>query len=172
MTRDQKIVATGAATGVLAMLVALVALSSIIAGLPADATAGERLSYAVQWTAFGALPLFLVIGSVGNGRFGSEAIDPTAGKESQAMVVNCRVVDNTVQQYLLFVAASLAVAAGARGDQLGVVASAAIIFVVARLAFWIGYRIKPVYRAAGFAATSYLSVVLFGYALWLAWRPQ
>jgi len=44
------------------------------------------------------------------------------------------------------------------------------MFIVLRLAFWIGYRIKPVYRAAGFAGTFYLNVALFAYALWLAWR--
>lgn len=170
MTKDQKAVAIGAASGVATMLAALIALSNLIAGIAADATAGERLAYAVQWIALAALPLALAIASVGNARFNSEAIDPTAGKECAEMVVNGRVVDNTVQQYLLFGTASLAVAAGARGDELGVVAAAAIIFVIARLAFWIGYRIRPVYRAAGFASTFYLNLVLFGYALWLAWR--
>lgn len=168
MTKDQKIVATGAATGVLTMVAALIGLSSVIAGLPHDAMTGDRLAYAVQWIALAALPLILAIGSVGNARFASEAIDPTAGKESEAVAINCRVVDNTMQQYLLFAAASLAVAAGARGDQLSIVAAGAIVFVFARLAFWIGYRIRPVYRAAGFASTFYLNLILFGYAAWLA----
>ena len=170
MTDNQKAVAIGASSGIATMVVAMIALSNLIPGIAPDATAGERLAYALQWIALGALPLALAIASVGNARFASEAIDPTAGKESAAVAINCRVVDNTVQQYLLFAAASLAVAAGARGDQLGVVAAGAITFVVARLAFWIGYRIKPVYRAAGFASTFYLNVGLFGYALWLAWR--
>lgn len=170
MTTDQKRVAAGAASGVFAMLAGLFALSGIIAGLAVDANASERLAYAVKWIALGALPLAAAIASVGNGRFNSEAIDPTAGKESHAMVVNGRVVDNTVQQFLLFATASLAVAAGARGDQLGTVAAAAIVFVIARLVFWTGYRIRPVYRAAGFASTFYLNVVMFGYALWLAWH--
>jgi hypothetical protein len=170
MTKDQKAVAIGASSGIATMLVALVALSNLIPGIAADSTAGERLAYAVQWIALAALPLALAIASVGNGRFNSEAIDPMAGKECAEMIVNGRVVDNTVQQLLLFGAASLAVAAGARGDQLGVVAGAAIIFVIARLVFWIGYRIKPIYRAAGFASTFYLNLGLFGYALWLAWR--
>jgi uncharacterized MAPEG superfamily protein len=171
MTNDQKRVAAGAASGVFAMLVGLVALSGILAGLAADAGAGERMAYAVKWIALGALPLALAIASVGNARFNSEAIDPTAGKENSTMVINGRMVDNTVQQYLLFAAASLAVAASARGDQLGIIAVAAIIFIIARLVFWIGYRIRPVYRAAGFASTFYLNLVLFGDALWLAWRP-
>jgi hypothetical protein len=170
MTKDQKAVAIGAASGIATMLIALVILSNLITGISADATAGERLAYAVQWIALATLPLVLAIGSVGNARFSSEAINPLAGKENPATAVNCRVVGNTVEQFLLFSAASLAVAAGARGDQLGVAAAAAIVFVVARLAFWIGYRIWPVYRAAGFASTFYLNIVLLGYALWVAWR--
>lgn len=169
MTRDQKSVAVGALTGISTMLLTLVALATFMPAIAAEATAGERLAYAVQWIAFAALPLALSIAVVGNGRFNSEAIDPTAGKECAAMIINGRVVDNNVQQYLLFGAASLAVAAGARGDQLGVIAGAAIVFVIARLLFWIGYRIRPVYRAAGFASTFYLNLVLFGYALWLVW---
>ena len=169
MTDNQKAVAIGASSGIATMVVAMIALSNLFPGITPDATAGERLAYAVQWIALGALPLALAIASVGNARFASEAIDPTAGKESPAVAINCRVVDNTLQQYLLFAAASLAVAAGARGDQLDVIAAGAITFVIARLAFWVGYRIKPVYRAAGFASTFYLNVGLFGYALWLAW---
>ena len=163
MTNDQKAVAVGASSGIAIMLASLVLLSNLLPGIADDATAGERLAYALQWIA-------LAIGSVGNARFSSEAIDPTAGKESPPVAINCRVVNNTVQQYLLFAASSLAVAAGARGDQLSVVAAAAIVFVVARLAFWIGYRIRPVYRAAGFASTFYLNMVMFGYAVWVAWR--
>lgn len=169
MTSDQKIVAGGAASGVLFMLVALIGLSNLIGGLDAQAAAGDRLAYAVRWIALAALPLALAIASVGNARFASGAIDPTAGKDSQSVAINCRVVDNTVQQYLLFAAASLAVAAGARGNQLSVIAAGSIVFIAARLVFWIGYRIRPVYRAAGFASTFYLNVVLFGYALWAAW---
>ncbi len=170
MTKDQRAVAIGAASGVITMLIALVGLSSVLPGLEVDAAAGDRLAFAVQWIALAALPLALAIASVGNARFNSEAIDPTAGKECSAMIINGRVVDNTVQQFLLFGAASLAVAAGANGEQLGTVAAASIVFVIARLAFWVGYRIKPVYRAAGFASTFYLNVVMFGYATWLAWR--
>jgi uncharacterized MAPEG superfamily protein len=115
------------------------------------------------------LPLFVTIAAVGNQRFKSEAIDPTRGEESRAMIINGRVVDNTLQQYVLFVAATLAVAASARAEQLDVVTAGAHIFVAMRLAFWIGYRTDPLYRAFGMAGTSYLNLVLFCYSLWLAW---
>jgi uncharacterized MAPEG superfamily protein len=169
MNRDQKTVAAGAVSGVLAMLAALFVLSSLRIALPPFADAGERLAFAVKWAALAAAPLFFAIIAIGNARALSDAIDPTAGKESPAMVVDGRVVDNTLQQYVLFVAAALSVAAVSRGDQLGIVSGAAIIFVVSRFAFWIGYRIHPLYRAFGFASTAYLNIILFGVAVWRAW---
>ena len=84
--------------------------------------------------------------------------------------INGRVVDNTVQQYLIFVLATLAVAASARGDEVGIVAAAAIIFVTMRFAFWIGYRVNPLYRAFGMSSVAYLNVILLGVAIWMAWR--
>lgn len=170
MTKDQKIVAVGASSGLATMIILLTILSRVAPALEIDAGAGERLAFASKWIALGALPLALAIASVGNARFHSQAIDPTAGKECRAMIINGRMVDNTVQQYLLFIVASLALAASLAGDKLGVIAAAAIVFVIARMVFWIGYRIRPVYRAAGFASTFYLNVILFGYALFLGWR--
>jgi len=170
MNREQKLVAIGASSGVAIMIGALIGLSSVMPGLPITADAGDRLAFAAKWLALAAAPLFLAIIAVGNARFMSEAIDPTAGKESQSMVVNGRVVDNSLQQYVLLFAATMAVAASANGTQLGIVSAASVIFIVSRFAFWIGYRIEPVYRAFGFASTAYLNIILFGTATWLAWR--
>jgi uncharacterized MAPEG superfamily protein len=170
MKREQKVVAIGAASGIATMLAAMLGLSGLMPALPATADAGERLAFAAQWTALAALPLFLAISAVGNARFKTDAIDPTAGKEDRAMIINGRVIDNTLQQFALFVSASLAAAASAPGDALGVIAISAVVFVVARFAFWIGYRIDPLYRAFGMAATSYLNVVMFGIAIWHACR--
>jgi hypothetical protein len=169
MRKEQKVVLAGALSGILAMLVALGVLSPIMPDLPAGADEGARLAFAVKWTAFAAAPLFAMLAAIGNARFASDAIDPTAHKESPAMVVDGRVADNTLQQYVLFAAAALAVAAVSRSDQLGLVAAAAIIFTVCRFAFWIGYRIDPLYRAFGFSSTAYLNLVLFGVAAWRAW---
>jgi len=169
MRKEQKVVAIGAGSGVVAMLVALVGLSAAMGSLPMAADAGERLAFAVKWIALAALPLFAAIIAIGNARALSDAIDPTAGKESKAMIIDGRVVDNTTQQFLLFATASLAVAAASRGDQLGLIAAAAIVFTVCRFAFWIGYRIHPLYRAFGFSSTAYLNIILFAVALWRAW---
>ncbi len=170
MNRPQKLVAIGAASGVAIMIGALISLSAVMPSLPITADAGDRLAFAAKWLALAAAPLFLAIIVVGNARFLSDAIDPTAGKESQAMIVNGRVVDNTLQQYALLFAATMAVAATANGTQLGIVSAASVIFIVSRFAFWIGYRIEPVHRAAGFASTAYLNIILFGTAAWLPWQ--
>ena len=169
MTRDQKIVATGAASGVAGMLLAMWMLTTRVLPVPTGMEAmADRLAYALRWEALAALPLFLMIVAIGNARAFGPAIDPTRGAEDRVMVINGRVADNTTQQYLLFLAGSLGVAASVKPAWLQVVGAAAIVFVVARLVFWIGYRIHPLYRAPGFAATAYLNLGLLVAALWLA----
>jgi hypothetical protein len=51
---------------------------------------------------------------------------------------------------------------------MGLIPAATIAFIVARMAFWIGYRIDPLYRAFGMGATGYLNVGLLALALWKA----
>jgi hypothetical protein len=168
MTRDQKIVAAGAASGMAAMALAMWLLSTRLpppVGLEAPA---DRLAYAARWLAFAALPLFAMVAAVGNARFLGEAIDPTRGAEDKAMIVNGRVADNTTQQFLLFTAGLLGLAASLPPAQMGVIRAAAIVFVAARLVFWIGYRIHPLYRAPGFSSTAYLNLGLLLGAVWLA----
>jgi hypothetical protein len=169
MTRDQKIVAVGAASGVAGMLLAMWVLTTQILPVPAGMqNMADRLAYALRWDALAALPLFLMIAAVGNARALGPAIDPTLGAEDRAMLINGRVADNTTQQLLLFFAGSLGVAASVPPAWLQVVGAAAIVFTVARLVFWVGYRIHPLYRAPGFAATAYLNLGLLVGALWLA----
>lgn len=168
MTRDQKIVAVGAASGVATMALAMWLLSTRLLPAPAGIeSVGDRLGYALRWAAVAALPLFAMIAAIGNARALGPAIDPIRGLEDKAMIVNGRVADNTLQQYVLFLVGALALAASLSPARLPVIAAAAIVFVVARIAFWIGYRIDPLYRAFGFAATAYLNLGLLLAALWL-----
>ena len=168
MTRDQRIVATGAATGIASMVLAMWLLSTLLPAPAGVETPADRLAYAARWLAFAALPLFAMVAAVGNARFASGAIDPTLGAEDRAMIVNGRVADNTTQQFLLFTAGLLGLAASLPAAQMGVIRAAAIVFVAARIVFWIGYRIHPLYRAPGFSSTAYLNLGLLLAAVWLA----
>lgn len=168
MTRDQKVVAVGAGSGVVAMLLAMRALTAVLP-VPADAaTLDGRIAYALRWNAVAALPLFVMLVAVGNARFKSEAIDPTRGAESRTTLIDGRVADNTLQQFALFVAGTLGLAASLPAEDLPVIGAAAIVFVTMRLLFWIGYRIDPLYRAFGFSSTLYLNLGLLIAAVWLA----
>jgi hypothetical protein len=170
MTRDQRIVAIGALSGVVSMVVAVWFLHCALPVPLGLGSVGDRLGYALRWDVVAAVPLFLMIGAVGNARALSKAIDPTLGAESRSMIVDGRVADNTTQQYLLFLAGSLGLAASVPPERMTFVAAAAIWFVVARLAFWVGYRIHPLYRAFGFAGTAYLNAAMMVAALWLGFR--
>ena len=166
MSRDQKIVGLGAASGVLAMVAAMAGLYHVAPTIAPFADMGARLAFAVQADAFAVIPLLIGVMVVGNGRFLSEAIDPTLHKEGAALQVDARVLDNTLQQFVVFFIATTALATRLSIGEMRLIPAAVIVFVVARLAFWIGYRIQPLYRAFGMAATGYLNLGLLGYALW------
>ena len=166
MTRDQKIVGAGAASGILAMVLSVWVLSGAIAAR-AIAGAGERLAYALPWAVVAAIPLFMMLAAVGNARFLSEAIDPTLGKEDNKTIVNGRVADNTLQQFAIFAVALLALSVTLPANYLSFVPAVAITFVIARIVFWIGYRIHPLYRAPGFSSTAYLNLGMIVAVLWL-----
>lgn len=166
MTRDQKIVGVGAASGVTAMIAAIAGIYQLWPVTPSLADVSSRLAYALQANAFAVLPLLIGIMAVGNNRFLSEAIDPTLQRENPTTQINGRVVENTLQQYVLFLIGTLALSVNLTAEQMRVIPAAALVFIVARIVFWIGYRIHPLYRAFGMAATGYLNVGILACALW------
>jgi uncharacterized MAPEG superfamily protein len=168
MTREQKTVAAGALSGVAAMLLSTWLLYTLLPAPIGIRSQSEAVLYALRWLPLAALPLLATIVAVGNARALGPAIDPTLGNEDQAMRINIRVAGNTLEQFVLFAAGSLGLAASLDPLHVRVVGAAAIVFVAARIAFWVGYRIDPLYRAAGFAGTAYLNFGLIGAALWFA----
>jgi hypothetical protein len=167
MTSDQKSVAVGATSGIAAMILSLWLLYSVLPN-PKLFDIADRLAYALKWDAVAVLPLVAMFITVGNARALGEAIDPTLGKEDAKMLVDCRVAANTLEQFMLFLVGSLALAATVEGPKVKIIGAAAITFVIMRIAFWIGYRIKPVHRAFGFASTFYMNLGLIVGALWLS----
>ena len=128
---------------------------------------GNRLAYAARWSVVAVLPLFAMLVAVGNARFLSEAIDPTLGKESQSMVVDGRVADNTLQQFVCFLVGITALSVSVPIGWISVIPAVAITFVICRIVFWIGYRIHPLYRAPGFSSTAYMNLFMYIAVFWL-----
>jgi hypothetical protein len=169
MTSDQNTVFAGAASGIVAMILSLWLFYWLLPDPDAFGPA-DRVAYALKWNAVAAAPLFAMLVSIGNARFKSEAIDPTLGKESLTMIVDARVASNTLEQLLIFVVATLALAAASDGDAVKIVGAEEITFVIMRLAFWLGYRIRPIYRAFGFASNAYMNAGLLVAAIWMGFR--
>lgn len=167
MTKDQRTVAVGAASGIICMVLLVGAISNAIPQPDMADTNADRLAYATRWAVLAVLPLFAMLVAVGNARFLSEAIDPTIGKEEQKMIVDGRVADNTLQQFVCFLVGIAAVSVSVPIQWLSIVPALAITFVVARTVFWIGYRIHPLYRAPGFSSTAYMNLFMYIAVLWL-----
>jgi hypothetical protein len=166
MKTEQKIVAMGAGSGVVLMALAVWLLIKVLPR-PAIADAlAERLAYALQATLVAVVPFFAMLAAVGNARFLSDAIDPTRHAETPAMEIDGRVADNTLQQNFVFLIGTLAVSTLVPLAYLQVVWACAIVFIVARFVFWIGYRKHPLYRAPGMAATAYMNLGMITYVLY------
>jgi uncharacterized membrane protein YecN with MAPEG domain len=166
MKKEQKIVAAGAVSGVAAMALGVWLLTGVLPPPLLDDALAERLAYALGANVVALLPFFVMIITVANARFLSEAIDPTRHAESRTMEIDGRVVDNTLQQNFVFAVASLALSTLVALEHLQVVWACAIVFVVARVVFWLGYRIDPLYRAPGMAATGYLNLGMILFVLY------
>jgi hypothetical protein len=115
---------------------------------------------------FALVPYFIMLITIGNKRFLSDAIDPTRNAESEAMGIDGRVADNTLQQNFVFAVASLALSTLVPLGYLQVVWACAIWFVLARCVFWFGYRVHPLYRAPGMSGTAYMNLFMILYVLY------
>lgn len=165
MKTEQKIVAVGAASGVVAMALSVWVLTNLLPTPVIADTLGERLAYALRANIVAVVPLFIMLITVANSRFLSEAIDPTRHAENWSMQIDGRVADNTLQQNFVFAVASLALSTIVPLHHLQVVWACAIVFVAARAVFWLGYRLNPLYRAPGMSATAYMNLGMILYLL-------
>jgi hypothetical protein len=166
MKPEQRIVAIGAASGIVIMVLSVWLLTLVLPSPRMVGTIAERLAYALRANVVAVLPLFVMVITVANARFLSDAIDPTRHAESSTMEIDGRVVDNTLQQNFVFALGSLAVSTLAPLQSLQVVWACTIVFVAARSVFWAGYRMNPLYRAPGMSATAYLNLGLILYVLY------
>jgi len=165
MKTEQKIVAVGAASGVAAMALSVWILTKVLPTPMIEDTLANRLAYALRANVIALVPFFIMLITVGNSRFLSDAIDPTRRAESRSMEIDGRVADNTLQQNFVFAVASLALSTIVPLPYLQVVYACAIVFVFARVVFWLGYRLNPLYRAPGMSATAYMNLGMILYLL-------
>lgn len=133
--------------------------------LPAD-TLADRLAFALRWQLPPAAMLLTMIGFIAGARpLWSETVG--GSPDAARLERHVRVLRNTVEQLFLMVLAHLSLATLLPARELGLVPALALLFVLARLAFWIGYVRNELYRTVGFVATFYPNIYALGLALWL-----
>jgi hypothetical protein len=133
--------------------------------LPAGEGAGDRLAFAVQWQLLGALVLLAMIGLIAGTR--PLSLDVIDGNDrAERLAIQVRIQRNTVEQLLLMVMGTGALATLLPKEQLGTIPALVILFCVSRLVYWAGYSINPLYRTVGFVATFYPNIGALLYAAW------
>lgn len=121
-------------------------------------TIGQRMGFVLHWAALPALVLIIAIINVAVRR---SKDNPFNAHELQSpeMQLATRFLTNTVEQLLLASIVWLGLAAFLPHSGLQLVPVLTTLFVVGRMAFYIGYRIRPVWRYFGYAVTFLPTIV-------------
>ena len=122
----------------------------------------DRLAFAIKCAAMATLFCLLSgIEAVSHERLQGEAFDPLTGKESRRLKINQRYLQNTVEQWLLFVPGLLGLAIYCSdADAMRAVGATTIVWIISRAAFWIGYHQGSLYRVFGLVGMAQSMLVL------------
>lgn len=93
----------------------------------------------------------------------AEAEDPFSNAESQRWKINQRVLQNTVEQALLFLPALFGLAVRIDERHLRVLPVAVALWCSGRVLFWLGYHRSGVWRAPGFDWTLNSTLLVLGW---------
>lgn len=133
----------------------------------------ERLGYAAKWSLLPGGCLLIGIMMIANFRFFTPAIDPLGGKLEAKGDRTLRIwqhfTQNTLEQAMLFALGAAAYATVTFQYWLKIIPIVAVLFVLGRALFVIGYLIRPTLRAAGFAMTFYPIIGLYAVTAYMLW---
>ncbi|MBN8904128.1 MAG: hypothetical protein BGO51_09720 [Rhodospirillales bacterium 69-11] len=163
MRRKSVLLAT---IGLIGALLAWRLLTAVLVPAPTG-TPYQRLAFGLAALLPAAAVLAAMILAQMGARFSAVVIDPTAGRDTRFLVVNQRVISNTVEQLAVFIPAMLAFAARSLPADIPGLLALGIVFALGRLAFWAGYLRAPLFRAPGMAATAGANLAALVGAIWV-----
>lgn len=149
---------------------AILLWQAVAAAIPVDPAASSmaiRLGAAALALLPGAAVLFAMTVVQMLARAATGRVDPLSGTDPAFLLVNQRCIGNTVEQFLVFAPALLALAAGVSGRRMPEVLALGVVFGAARLAFWAGYLLAPLARAPGMVATVCCNAAALLAAAWI-----
>ena len=123
-----------------------------------------RLMFSLKCSCVAILFCFVTgIEAVAHERLRSPAIDPLSGYDTHRMRVNLRYLQNTLEQLVPFVAGVFGLAVYCSdGRSMRAVAATTVVWIVARVAFWVGYHRSSTQRGIG-APGMVVSIVVLLY---------
>ncbi len=149
------------ASGVLAACI-WVGVRNLAPLVPHAETISSRMAFAFKWWSIAVLLCFATgIDAVAHERLQSPAFDPLAGYETKRLQINLRYLQNTLEQLVMFTAALFGLAMySSDGDSMRAVEATAVVWIVFRFAFWIGYHRSATLRTVGAASIALSWIVL------------
>ena len=157
-------VALSVVAALVVVLVGLRATTLFAALLPAADDIATRLAFAVRWLLAPGCTLLAGVQVAAGRGFHADAIDGTPTPASHALEIALRYNRNTVEQTLLAAIAWLGLAVSAPHAALAFIPAMAVLFVVGRITFWIGYLVYPIARAFGMVSTALPTIAAY---VWL-----
>jgi uncharacterized membrane protein YecN with MAPEG domain len=124
----------------------------------ADWTALESAAFAISMA---SVALIAGIGWAARTRHFISNIDGSRPEPGSGLDLTLRYVSNTTEQLVLFALGCLSLAAVDPGVATPLLPVMGVWFVIARILFIVGYRVDPIWRSVGFAATFHPTIALF-----------
>jgi uncharacterized membrane protein YecN with MAPEG domain len=144
--------------GTPAIIATAYALTPPIDGL---VQATERLIFSLRWLAIAFLPYAAVCLLILHKRYFEGAHNPLVGAESMRLQVHCRVMQNTLEQFVWFAVCVLPLATYLSPSQARLVPILTVFFAAARFIYWWGYlHGGTLARAPGVQLTFSLNISL------------
>jgi MAPEG family len=167
--RDKQLIGiAGALPGMLCVACVLEYAPRLFASvaLPADSLT-ERLAFVAHWLLLAATTLLVGVLFAARRGFDADAVDGTRAPASHSLEINLRYNQNTLEQLVLAASAWAALASALPAERLVLIPAMAVLFVIGRATFWIGYLLYPMGRAFGMVLTVLPTLGAFA---WLLWR--
>jgi uncharacterized membrane protein YecN with MAPEG domain len=166
-TQRRSLIWSAASIGIFMIVAA--ALFAIVPLREVPPSATERFLNTVLQLRWPTLVLLLMVASLFRNFDTEKAADPLAGGESMRHRFNQRVLQNTIEQFVLFVPSVLGLAILAEDAFVWhAVSVAVLLFTLGRVIFWIGYHRSAQARAPGFIISFSTTLLTLAAVIWLA----
>ena len=137
--------------------------------LPIMTSPAEQIVFTIRCNVPTVGFFLILISHIGNTRFTSAQANPLEEKDKDKVEVHVRVLQNTLEQFVISFVLQLATATWINSSQMMIIPIIAMLFVVGRVLFWIGY-LDPSFgrtnRSYGLPLTQFPSVFMFIFCLY------